>query len=103
MDKITFRFATQSPRVVVRRGRVKGRFCQKRLACRHRNVFILAYHQSSEYYPRYLTRTPPSMPKGGHYSNALQAGSHQCRKKVVELLLNKGAVLFGNALRWLQL
>jgi hypothetical protein len=29
--------------------------------------------------------------QGGHYGNALQAASYQCRKEVVELLLNKGA------------
>ena len=29
--------------------------------------------------------------QGGRYGNTLQAASYQCRKKVVELLLNKGA------------
>lgn len=47
--------------------------------------------------------------QGGHYGNALQAESYQCRKKVVELLLNKGTDvsaqdrLFGSSLRLLQL
>ena len=45
------------------------------------------------------------MPKAGRYGNAAQAAFNQCRKKVVELLLNKDADvsaqsgLFGSVLR----
>jgi len=47
-------------------------------------------------------------PKADIPANALQTGSYQCRKKVVELLLNKSADvsaqgrIFGNVLMWLQ-